>query len=438
MLKLSARGASLVSEWLAGQAEPVSPAQRQLMWHLVESGMVSPPQPSPGSIEPTDVIIPVYDDPVGLAFTLAGLAHDDEGLNITVVDDGSPTSVELPDWAAGRVALIRSSTNGGPATARTVGITATENEIVVFVDAGVRITPKTVRALAAWCTKTDGIVAAGPRIVVPPPTGPLDRYEASHSVLDVGRGLRSPEIVGPGRPVGYLPTAALAVRRQALEAIDGFDPRFRYGEDVDLVWRLDRIGSVVVDPALSVTHPARATIIEFMVQRFRYGTSAGLLAAKHGRTMAPFRVDRAVAVALVGSIVLPLVPATAVAVGTVVLETGRRAAQFRTWCDGTPGSAARGAIENLRSTAQVTVAFTGVAGRAWWPITLIAVAQARSPRLRARARGIALGWLIRNAAHRDLGAIAIAVLDDLSYGIGVWYGSLRARTARALVPTMWR
>ncbi len=288
LLKLSARGASLVSDWLAGRAEPVSPAQRQLMWRLVDSGMVSPPRPQPGSIVPIDVIIPVYDDPVGLADTLGGLVDDVEGLSVTVVDDGSPTPVELPVWAAGPVALIRSTTNGGPATARMVGTTATHNEVVVFVDAGVRISPETVRALATWCAQTDAIVAAGPRILSPPSAGSLGRYEASHSALDVGRDITSPQIVGPGRRVGYLPTAALAVRRRALEVVGGLDPRFRYGEDVDLIWRLDRIGSVVLDPALSVTHAARATIIEFMVQRFHYGASAGWLAAKHGRMMTSF------------------------------------------------------------------------------------------------------------------------------------------------------
>ncbi len=84
------------------------------------------------------------------------------------------------------------------------------------------------------------------------------------------------------------------------------------------------------------------------------------------------------------------------------------------------------------------MAFIGVAGRAWWPITLIAVAQARSPRLRGRATGIALGWLIGHAADRDIRTISIAVLDDVSYGTGVWAGSLRARTVRALLPSMWR
>ena len=42
----------------------------------------------------------------------------------------------------------------------------------------------------------------------------------------------------PGSPVAYVPTAALVVRRSALEALDGFDEALAVGEDVDFVWRL--------------------------------------------------------------------------------------------------------------------------------------------------------------------------------------------------------
>ena len=43
--------------------------------------------------------------------------------------------------------------------------------------------------------------------------------------------------------VSYVPTAALLVRRAALDSVTPgggavFDPALRYGEDVDLVWRL--------------------------------------------------------------------------------------------------------------------------------------------------------------------------------------------------------
>lgn len=60
-------------------------------------------------------------------------------------------------------------------------------------------------------------------------------YEAACSPLDMGV---SPGLVGPGRRPGYVPSTAFVARRAALLALGGFDERLRFGDDVDLIWRL--------------------------------------------------------------------------------------------------------------------------------------------------------------------------------------------------------
>ena len=59
-----------------------------------------------------------------------------------------------------------------------------------------------------------------------------------------------------------MPTAALVVRRAVLE--DGLDTALRYGEDVDLVWRLHDAGwRVRYDPAVVVgTHQGAVRITQ--------------------------------------------------------------------------------------------------------------------------------------------------------------------------------
>ena len=64
----------------------------------------------------------------------------------------------------------------------------------------------------------------------------------------------------PGSKVPYVPTTALVVRRDALESIAGFDTDLRFGEDVDLIWRLHRGWRVRYDPTVEVTHPSRPTV----------------------------------------------------------------------------------------------------------------------------------------------------------------------------------
>ena len=85
----------------------------------------------------------------------------------------------------------------------------------------------------------------------------------------LGGGRRSPLDMGdrpaevqPGRRVSYVPSAALLVRRSALPE-DPFDPALRYGEDVDLIWRLIDAGwRVRYEPGVVVHHEEDATLHE--------------------------------------------------------------------------------------------------------------------------------------------------------------------------------
>jgi len=84
---------------------------------------------------------------------------------------------------------------------------------------------------------------------------------------------RSPLDMGPNRIVPYVPSAALIVRTPVR-----FDETLRYGEDVDLIWRLlDQGHRVVYDPSVVVLHHEA----DVLRRRFRYGTSAAPLAARH-------------------------------------------------------------------------------------------------------------------------------------------------------------
>ena len=69
----------------------------------------------------------------------------------------------------------------------------------------------------------------------------------------------------------------MIVRRDALP-VDPFDPALRYGEDVDLIWRLLDAGwRVRYDPSVVVAHEER----DPLRRRFRYGTSAAPLTQRH-------------------------------------------------------------------------------------------------------------------------------------------------------------
>ena len=119
---------------------------------------------------------------------------------------------------------------------------------------------------ATACRRTDWIERLGGHFDDPRVAAVAPRIRASD-------GGRSPLDLGPGRNVRYLPSAALIVRRAAEP---WFDPALRYGEDVDLIWRLETAGwRFRYEPDVVVLHDERDRI----KRRFLYGTSAAPLAA---------------------------------------------------------------------------------------------------------------------------------------------------------------
>src|SRR5213078_1049870 len=81
-------------------------------------------------------------------------------------------------------------------------------------------------------------------------------------------------------------------RREALCEVDGFDEALRYGEDVDLVWRLAGAGwRVQYVPQVVATHPSRASLPAWAEQRIRYGSSAAPLTRRHPGAVAPLRIS---------------------------------------------------------------------------------------------------------------------------------------------------
>ena len=81
----------------------------------------------------------------------------------------------------------------------------------------------------------------------------------------------------------HIPGCNMAFRREALEAISGFDPIFRAaGDDVDVCWRLQNKGyKIGFSPAALVWHFRRNTVRDYLSQQRGYGKAETLLFFKH-------------------------------------------------------------------------------------------------------------------------------------------------------------
>jgi mycofactocin glycosyltransferase len=260
----------------------------------------------------------------------------------------------------------------------------------------------------------------------------LARYEQWRSPLDLGP---APARVRSGTRVSYVPAAALVARTDALRAIGGFDEALRFGEDVDLVWRLDEAGHRLrYEPAVAVQHAPRRDWGAWWRQRQSYGRSAGPLAARHEGALAPARTSGWSALAWgVGAGVSPI-GGLAIGAGTVVAL----ARKLRALDHPLHESLRLAGVGNLFAGRILASAIT----RAWWPIAVgVALVSRRARRIVLAAALVPplIDWVRERPAIDPLRATAARVADDLAYGTGLWQGVVAERSIDALLPdlTSW-
>ena len=285
VLRLSSAGRTALAELRAGPVR--SAAAGRLARKLTDAGLAYPRPPELASRPDVTVLIPARDRAVLLDRCLSALGS---GYPVVVVDDGSRDPGAVADVAAAHgAALVRRPVNGGPGAARNTGLLGVTTELVAFLDSDCAPEPGWIERLAAHLADP-AVVAAAPRMVaVPAGRGWAGRYTTAACCLDLGDAEAR---VVPGTRVAYVPTAALVVRRAALAPAAGpggvFDPALRWGEDVDLVWRLHDAGwRIRYDPAVRVAHHEPRGWAALLTRRFRYGTSAAPLAARHPGQVPP-------------------------------------------------------------------------------------------------------------------------------------------------------
>ena len=191
---------------------------------------------------------------------------------VIVVDDGS-TDRTAAIAAEFDVRLIRTK-NRGLSAARNTGLEAATGEIVAFTDDDAWPDPDWLRYLAHAFGSTDHAGIGGPNLV-PDDAGTVESAVA-HSPGGPTHVLLSDEVAE------HIPGCNMAFRREALEAIGGFDERFRVaGDDVDICWRLQERGWMIgFCPAAVVLHRRRGSVRGYLRQQVAYGKAEALLERK--------------------------------------------------------------------------------------------------------------------------------------------------------------
>lgn len=425
LVRLSAEAARLLT---TGEVSVVDATTRGLVERLLDLGLVDP---VPGRLPDlpgatVTVVVPVLDRPEALDRLLNSI-HDPQ-FEVVVVDDASEDGDAVAQVAHRHGArLVRLPVNVGPAEARNRGLREVRTEFVAFIDSDVVLDEPLTVLLRHF--HDPALAAVAPRLCAWDDTaaGWLGRYERHRSALDMGA---APGLVRPRAPLSYVPGACLVARVEALGP--GFDARLRVAEDVDLVWRLAKSGwRVRYEPAVTVRHEHRLDFRGWFGRRFFYGTGAELLSRRHGADVAP-AVLAPWSVAFLAGVLLQrrwsvLLGMMSVVSGGVRIASRlpRSACRYRVACALT-GSAVHGSLRQVG----------GLMLRHWWPLSLLGVVVSRRARRALLVAVLVDGLLVTRSCRAwfDPAFLLARRLDDVAYGAGLWWGAIRGRSFRALVP----
>jgi mycofactocin system glycosyltransferase len=406
---------------------------------LTDAGLAHPRPPHQRGAPDVTVIIPARDRAAMLARTLDALGGR---YPVVVVDDGSRAPAAVAGVAAARGATLVRQPNSGPGAARNTGLAGVTSELVAFLDSDCEPGPGWIEMLAGHFA--DPLVGAvAPRITAPPADSAAGPSGVASRSLDLGdREAR----VAPATRVSYVPTAALLARRSALADVSRdravFDPALRYGEDVDLIWRLHNAGwRVRYEPAVQVPHHEPATWAGLLARRFRYGTSAGPLAVRHPDAMAPLALQAWPAVTVGGLLARkPVIAGAGFAAAVLTVSATLRHA----------GVPTRGLVPaTVTATRQTWLGIGRYLTQFAAPLLVAAIARpgggtaARRWGRRTAAASLLLGpplvtWASRRPGIGPAPFALAQIADDVCYGAGVWTGAILAGTAVPVRPVLVR
>ena len=375
------------------------------------------------SLNTVTAIIPAYIHTSQEAQTLKSLVASCSSLHSTVViDDCSPHP--LPDL--GDTHVIRLDSNSGPAAARNAGIALVQTEFIACIDMDVTISANTISQLLPYFAD-DKVALVAPRVKSRATANTVGEYEVAASVLDMGDAEAR---VSAGTRVSYVPSAMWLCRTSALRSVSGFNESLRSGEDVDLLWRLNHAGwRCRYQPQAVCSHAPRATLQEFIFQRMSYGESAAQLAKLHKGKLAPVKLNAWQASTWLSvALGMPFV-----AVGVAIVGGASTAKKLRKF----PQLKSESINISVHGTAKSGLTIAHAIGRVWWPIALVLALFSQRLRMLFIATALAPAvyeWWSKRP-HLDVVRFALMkILDNASYGAGVWKGVLATRNPAPLIP----
>jgi glycosyltransferase involved in cell wall biosynthesis len=260
------------------------------------------------------VILPVLNEEPHLAESVMAILAQDYIGKFEVILALGPSrdrTNKVAEELAERDSRVKLVTNpsGKTATGLNLAIAASMSPVIVRVDGHAKI-PNNYLSLAIAILRESGAVNVG---------GVMAAEGVTNFEIAVSRAMRSALGVGASRfhtggKAGEVDTVYLgAFRREAINAVGGFDERYTRAQDWELNHRLRKNGGkIYFDPRLQVTYRPRPNLKKLAKQYFQYGRWRRVVSRSHPGTVnlrylaPPFALVGTIASLLFGLLIHPI------------------------------------------------------------------------------------------------------------------------------------
>jgi O-antigen biosynthesis protein len=192
---------------------------------------------------------------------------------IVLVDDGSTDDTRAIVARYPSVRAIHQA-NHGLSVARNVGLWAATGTIIAYTDSDCFADPDWLTHLVYQLQHSGAAAVGGPNLT------PEDGWLAACVAASPGQPTH---VLESEQVAEHIPGCNMAFRREALQALNGFDYQYKKaGDDVDVCWRLQQAGFwITFAPGAFVWHHRRQTVRAYLRQQAGYGEAEALLQFKH-------------------------------------------------------------------------------------------------------------------------------------------------------------
>lgn len=217
--------------------------------------------------ELVSIVVTVKNESKNIRHLLDSLVTQEPPIEVLVVDaastDGTYETLEEYSREWPFIRPFRYAAQRGES--RNMGIKEAKGSIIGFIDGDCIANPFWVKEVRRSLKGSD--IVGGTTIAMGyEPFQSLGRVEVYYKGFDI-----------------TWPSCNLAYRKEVLDEIGGFDPRFITAEDIDLNFRAVDAGyGITFDRDMVVYHKERSTILAFFKQAFWNGFGRKQLTMKHG------------------------------------------------------------------------------------------------------------------------------------------------------------